>query len=49
MEDTQKRTNEYLVLDEFNKLQFTNGEAPSLMIDFIDYISGTKGIYVKAL
>lgn len=49
MEDIQKRVNEYLVIDEFNKLQFYQGDVPALVIDFIDYITGTSGLYVQTL
>lgn len=37
------------MLDEFNKLQYVHGEIPSLIVDFVDYITGTKGLFVKAL
>ena len=38
-----------MVIEDFNKLQFHSGEIPDFMIDFIDYITGTKGFYLKCL
>ena len=49
MEDAQKKVNEYLLHEEFSKLQFPNGDTPALILDFVDFITGTKGLYQKAL
>ena len=49
MEETQKQVNEHLTLDEFSKLQFHQGEIPDFMIDFIDYLTGTKGFFIRCL
>lgn len=49
MEDIQKKHNEYLVLDDFNKLPFTQGDMPNLILDLIDYMTGAKGLFHKVL
>ena len=48
MEDVQKRVNEYVGLEEFGKINFQL-DVPTIIIDFIDYITGTKGFYIKVL
>jgi len=49
MEDTRKNVNEYLIIEEFNKLHFQYGEIPSVIIDFVDYLTGTNGLFIKVL
>jgi hypothetical protein len=49
MEEAQKRINEFIILDEFNKLPFNYPEIPCFIIDFIDYITGAKGFFAKIL
>lgn len=49
MEDIQKKQNEYMTFEDFNRLQFINGDVAFLIIDFIDYITGTKDLFVKVL
>jgi hypothetical protein len=49
MEESQKKINFFILVEEFNKLQFHYTDTPAVIIDFIDYISGIKGYYMKAL
>lgn len=35
-------------LDEFNKVPFTN-EMPGFVLDLVDYLTGTRGLYQRAL
>ncbi len=49
MEDIQKKQNEYMNFEDFNRLQFINNDVAFLLIDFVDYMTGTKDFYVKVL
>jgi hypothetical protein len=49
MEDIQKKTNEYMNFEDFNRLQFVNGDVAFLIIDLVDYLTGTKDLFKKVL
>jgi hypothetical protein len=47
MEDIQKKQNEYVTIDEFNKLHFgQGGELPILVLDFVSTLTGVAREYL---
>ncbi len=47
MEDIQKKQNEYVTPEEFNKLNFgVSGDIPKLIMDFISILSGVSHDYL---